>query len=301
MKYGLFLGCNMPTIRPDVERAIRLTMPPLGVELVDLEGIACCPAFGTFPSADEMASLSVTAWNLSIAEQAGVDLIVECGSCYSSLKEGRDALVKHPDKMKKANELLRVAGKEFEGKAVPYHITDVLYNVVGVERIREAAGNILEGVKVVVQYPCHTLWPSSVVGFDDPGRPHILRELVEALGAEVQSFSREFQCCGGAGGFVHRSRPDAVEFVKKKFDSIKAETEAQLMVVSCITCLMHLDNMQGSLSKGDNKYSLPVLDYNQVLALCMGFDPKEVASISNVPRDGIIEYISAGRHQALTV
>ena len=37
MKYGLFLGCNVPAVRPDVERAIRLSMEGLGVELVDLE------------------------------------------------------------------------------------------------------------------------------------------------------------------------------------------------------------------------------------------------------------------------
>ena len=52
MKFGLFLGCNTPAIRPDVERAIRLTMPKLDVELEDLEGYVCCPAFGTFPSTD---------------------------------------------------------------------------------------------------------------------------------------------------------------------------------------------------------------------------------------------------------
>jgi len=37
MKYGFFLGCNMPAIRPDLERAVRLTMPELGVELVELD------------------------------------------------------------------------------------------------------------------------------------------------------------------------------------------------------------------------------------------------------------------------
>jgi len=51
MKYGFFLGCNMPAIRPDLERAVRLTMPELGVELVELEwhlpgfrrdGRSCC-------------------------------------------------------------------------------------------------------------------------------------------------------------------------------------------------------------------------------------------------------------------
>lgn len=288
-KYGLFLGCNMPALRPDVERAIRLTMPRLGVELVDLEGSVCCPAFGTFPSADEIASLAINAWNLSIAEEKGIDPIVECGSCYSSLRLGRAHLLQDEEKKKRVNELLKIAGKKFEGTAKPRHMIDVLYNEVGPKKISSVITKSLEGVNAVVQYPCHTLFPSEIVGFDNPGRPHMLGELVEALGAKVQSFSRELQCCGGAGGFARGAHIDAVKYTKKKFDAIKQETNADFLVVSCITCLMHLDEMQKELNKDGNKYSIPVFDYNQILALCMGFEPKEVASISFIPRDKIIE------------
>ena len=113
MKYGLFLGCNMPAIRPDVERAMRLTLPALGLELVDMEGCACCPAFGTFPSADEVASFAVNAWNLAIAEEKGVTPVTQCGSCYSSLRMGRARLLKDEDKRKRVNELLKGSGKKF--------------------------------------------------------------------------------------------------------------------------------------------------------------------------------------------
>lgn len=290
-KYGLFLGCNMPAIRPDVERAIRLSMPLLGVELVELEGSVCCPAFGTFGSADEIASLATNAWNLSIAEGKGLDPIVECGSCYSSLSLGRDKLLRDSDKRERVRELLEKAGKKFEGIAKPRHMIDVLYNEVGPEKVSSTITKSLEGVNAVVQYPCHTLWPSEVLGFDNPRRPNMLRELVEALGANVQSFSREFQCCGGAGGFARGARAEATRYVKRKLDAIIEETNAELIVVSCITCLMHLDEMQKELNKksGENKYSIPVFDYNQILALCMGFETKEVASISFIPRDKIIE------------
>jgi len=291
MKYGLFLGCNTPAIRPDVERAIRLTMPELGVELVDLDGSACCPAFGTFPSADEVASLAVNAWNLSIADEKGVDQLVQCGSCYSSLKEGRARLL-HDDEMRDmVEELLKIAGKKFEGRANTRHIIDVLYNEVGIQKISSVIKKNLQGINAVVQYPCHALWPSEVVGFDDPGRPRMFRELVEALGANVQSYSRELQCCGGAGGFIHRSHPQAVRFAKSKFDAIKKETRADLIVVSCVTCLMHMDKVQTEFSKDNGGYSIPVFDYNQILALCMGFKPEEVASISFTPRDKIIERV----------
>ncbi len=289
MEFGLFLGCNAPALRPDVERAIRLTMPKLGVDLVDLEGYVCCPAFGTFPSTDDDSHLAVSGWNLSLAEQKGLDLLVECGSCYSSLRVGREHIMHDEKKRARVNELLQSVGRTVEGKSKVRHITDVLYNDVGTQKIAASIEKRLEGLHAVVQYPCHTLFPSEVVGFDSPpARPHIMRELVEALGAEVDSFSREYQCCGGAGGFHGISSAEAQEFARSKFDAIKKETRADFMVVSCITCLMFLDNVQKELSAGNGEYDLPVFDYNQILALCMGFDPKEVAPVCTVPRDTVI-------------
>jgi len=288
-KFGFFLGCNMPAIRPDVERAIRLTMPALGVDLVDLPGYVCCPAFGTFPSLDDDAHLAVSAWNMSIGEAEGVDLMVECGSCYSSLRTGRHML-QDEEMRQRAGALLEQAGKQYAGSGTPRHVTDVLYNEVGLDRIRGAVKRPLEGVHAVVQYPCHTLYPSDIVGFEESSvRPHILADLVEALGATVDHFSQELLCCGGAGGFHGSSRAECEAYSKRKLDAILAETKAELIVVSCITCLMHLDNVQKELSNGDGRYAVPVFDYNQILALCMGFAPDEVAALSTVSREPIVE------------
>jgi heterodisulfide reductase subunit B len=279
----------MPALRPDVERAIRLTMPALGGELHDLDGYVCCPAFGTFPSLDEEAYLAVSAWSLSIGESKGLDLMVECGSCYSSLCTGKRLLDGNEHHLHRTNELLAKAGKTYQGKARPRHITDILYNEVGLDRIRSAVRKPLEGMRAIVQYPCHTLFPSKVVGFEDnPVRPHGLADLVEALGAKVEHFSLEHQCCGGAGGFHGASKAEANLFAKQKLDAVKAETKADFIVVSCITCLMHLDNVQKELSNAQTTYDLPVFDYNQLLALTMSFPANEVASISTVSRDPVL-------------
>jgi heterodisulfide reductase subunit B len=293
MRYGLFLGCNVPAVRPDVERAIRLTMPRLGAELVDLDGSVCCPAFGAFPSADETAALAVSAWNFSIAEERGVEIVTECGSCYSSLRIARRKLLEDPEKRKAVDRLLAKAGRVFRGTVVVRHIIDVLYNDIGPERISRSLEHPLEGMGAVVQYPCHTLFPSEIVGFDSPsGRPHMLRELVEALGAGVRTYSRELQCCGGAGGFVKGSFAGASEFAFKKLRAMKSETDAELIVVSCITCLEHLDRMQAELGKREGAAEpLPVFDYNQILAVCMGFEPAEVASLATIPREDLIARI----------
>lgn len=299
MKYGLFLGCNVPAVRPDVERAIRLSMPRLGAEMLDLEGSVCCPAFGSFPSADETASLAVSAWNFSIAEELGVPMVTQCGSCYSSLRMALEKLHENGGLREKVQGLLREkAGREFRGTASVRHIIDVLHNDIGIDRIRASIDRPVTGVSAVVQYPCHTLFPSEVVGFEESsGRPRMLRGLVEALGIEVRPYSRELQCCGGAGGFVKGSFAGASEFAFRKLRAVRAETDADLIVVSCITCLEHLDRMQAELAKKDPSFvPLPVFDYNQLLAVCMGFDPAEVASISTIPREAVVERIrGAGR------
>ncbi|NQT72848.1 MAG: CoB--CoM heterodisulfide reductase iron-sulfur subunit B family protein [Chloroflexi bacterium] len=296
MKYGLFLGCNAPAIRPDLERAMRLTMPELGVELVEMEGYACCPGYGTFPASDEIASLAVSGRNLAIAEERGVDVLVECGSCYSVLRHAAHNLRHDEEKAKKTNELLAIDNKKFSGTSQVRHMIDVLYHEVGTEKIAQSIKHRLDGIEIVVQYPCHTLFPSDVMGFDDPRNPHKLGELVEAMGAKVPRFSREYQCCGGAGGFAARSKKEATAFAKKKFDAIKAETNAEAIVVSCITCLMFMNNIQTDFGEGWE--TIPVLDYNQLLALCMGFDPKQVCSIGETlkvpaePREKFIEKIT---------
>ncbi len=62
-----------------------------------------------------------------------------------------------------------------------------------------------------------------------------------------------------------------------------------------------MDNVQEDLNKsngdgdgngndnGKSKYSLPVFDYNQIMALCMGFPPDQVAVISKISRDDVIK------------
>jgi len=302
MRYGLFLGCNMPAYRPDVEKAIRVSMPALGVEMVDLEGYVCCPAFGTFASCDEIGHMAVSGWNLSIAEGKELDLMVECGSCYSSLKTAQEHMVQDAEAKAEVDRILAIAEKKYEGRATVRHVLDVLYHEVGLDTIRSSLKKTLEGLHAVVQYPCHTLFPSEVVGFDaPPARPHILGDLVEALGATVDHYSSEYLCCGGAGGFHRGAAHQARDFARRKFDAIARETKADLIVVSCITCLMFMDRVQLELSSGDGEYSIPVFDYNQILALCQGFDPQHVACISDVPRDSVCERIgSLGRGSQLS-
>jgi heterodisulfide reductase subunit B len=104
----------------------------------------------------------------------------------------------------------------------------------------------------------------------------------------VDSYSREYSCCGGSGGLHKSDRKAALNFYKDKLDAVRNETRADFIVSSCITCLMWMDNQQTHLSEEGREYSIPVFDYNQLLALCMGFEPKQVAAIASIPREEVI-------------
>jgi heterodisulfide reductase subunit B len=293
MEFCFFPGCNMPANRPDAESAIRLTMPALGVQLHDVPGYVCCPAFGSFPSTDNESHFAASGWNISLAEEQGHDIMVQCGSCYSSLHMGLEHL--HEDKAlrTRVNELLEPSGRQVSCTTKVRHVIDVLYNEVGPEKIAAKIKKKLTGMHGIVQYPCHTLFPSDVVGFEEsPRRPVALRRLTEALGATVDAYSMEYQCCGGAGGFAKTSPAEADAFTQSKLDAILNETKAEFIVVSCITCLMYMDSIQVKLNKqaGKEIYKIPVFDYNQLLALCMGFDGHKVATISQTPRDSILRH-----------
>ncbi len=290
MQYGLFLGCNMPAHRPDIERSIRATLTDLHVDFVDVDGYVCCPGFGTFPAVDQDAQLVTNAWNYAIAEEKGIDLITQCGSCYSSMKLGRATLLEKEGTKDRINKLLAVGDKKYEGRANMRHMIDLLYSEVGPERIREAIKTPLTGARIVVQYPCHTRFPSELVGFDESsGRPDRLRKLVEALGATVETYSLEYGCCGGSGGFHKTSAAEAESFTKRKYEAIRDETECEAIVGSCITCVMYMDRVQKLISTEEEKFSYPVFDYNQLLALCMGYPPSQVARISVEPREAFIQ------------
>jgi heterodisulfide reductase subunit B len=240
--------------------------------------------------------MATSGWNLSIAEEKGCDFVVQCGSCYSVLRMAREHLSHDAEKRARANELLAPSGRQVTGKSKVRHISEVLYREITPEKIAANITKSLKGLHGVVQYPCHTLFPSEVVGFEDsPRDPKGMRRLTEALGATVDTYSRELQCCGGAGGFMKSTPEQAIEFAKSKLDAILDETKADFIAVSCGTCLMHLERVQNTLNEqiGEKRYRIPVFDYNQLLALCLGFDPKQVASICNVPRDAVLDRLAS--------
>ena len=109
MKLAFFPGCLIPVKYPYMEAAIRRTLPPLGIEIVDLPGFTCCPDPIYFKAADNLDWLTVAARNLCIAEEAGLEIFTICSGCTGTLSEAVHML-EDEELREKVNKRLAKAG-----------------------------------------------------------------------------------------------------------------------------------------------------------------------------------------------
>jgi heterodisulfide reductase subunit B len=293
MRFGLFLGCNIPLRRPDLEYALRYIYPKLGVELVDLEGASCCPTWGTMPSVDLAGWCAVSARNMCIAEEKGVDILTVCGSCYGSLSETRHKMLHNPEIRDEVNRMLGKIGREWKGTSQVRHGVWVLYKDIGLDKIKESIKYRLDGLTIAVQPGCHFLWPSEVYVDKEknPFRPRVLIELCEAIGAEAPDFSTITDCCG-TGGLRSTNLEKSLKLFERKIKSIKEEIDPDLVVTSCSSCLLQYDGSVKILKeKGRINFEIPTLHFVQLLAICLGANPDQVAGLAVTGPEEVIKKI----------
>jgi len=282
MKVGFFVGCNTAFNRPDLEAAVRRVMPGVGIELDDLAGQSCCPTWATMPSIDTDGWCAVSARNLCLAEEKGLDLVTVCGSCYGSLSETRHRMAEDHGLKDRVNEILAGAGRTYRGTAAVFQAVYLLHRELGPDGIARAVHMRLNGLTVAVQPGCHSLWPSEIypLGEADPFHPVVLREMCEALGAAAPSYSRLTDCCG-MGGMRSTDMEKSFALAAVKLRSMREEIRPDLIVTGCSSCLIQLDTCQGPLQqKGVIDFEIPVLHYMQLLALCLGAAPEEVTGLA---------------------
>jgi heterodisulfide reductase subunit B len=288
-KYALFLGCTIPARQPNYELSARKALAKLDIELVDLDNMTCCCP-PPVQSIDLTTSQAVAAYNICLAEEAGLDIVTLCTGCFESLAMTNTALKKDEELREKVNKILSNVGKEFKGTIEVKHFLQVLTEDVGLERIKESIVKPLGKLKVAPFYGCHALRPSELLEFDDPERPHLLEDLLAAIGAESVQYRNKLKCCGG----LLRGYDDdlALSLARDKLINT-TKAGADCIGTLCPFCFVALDIGQIQVkSKYNEVYDMPVLHYSELLALALGVAPEELALRSHkVKTDKIIEKI----------
>ncbi len=274
MRYALYLGCTAPVRAMNYELAARNTASRLGIELVDINDFGCCG----FPlkSVHHETALLLSARNLALAEEQELDICALCSSCTGTLAEANHALQGDEELRERVNEELEAAtGRRYNGTIQVRHLSRILYEEVGLERIREAVTVDLSDLRLAAHYGCHYLRPIEAHnGFDNPENPHSLDQLIETLGASSIYYEGREQCCGG--GILGADEKTALALPHLKLERAVA-AGADAMVVICPFCDIMYELQQRRIEKlYETRYNLPVVFYPQLLGLAMGLSADEV-------------------------
>lgn len=288
MEYSLFLGCTVPARARNYELSTRRVAEALGIRLVDLDGSVCCG----FPirSVHYESFLLTATKNLILAEEIGMDICALCSACTSMLTEVNKELAEHDELREKVLKKLGIKKKfKFRNAIRVKHFARILYEDVGIDKIKSKIQKVLGALKISAHYGCHYLKPSDIYeNFDDPEHPKSLGELIEATGATLVDYEERNFCCGA--GTLAMDENISFSMANKKLSSIK-DAGADAISLICPFCSVMYDNNQPAIeSKFGKAYNLPVLYYPQLLGLALGIDKKELGfNMNRVKIDPLIK------------
>lgn len=243
----------------------------LGIELQEIKGWTCCGASAAHQT-DRTLAAALPAANLLLAKEMGLDMVVNCAACYNRSKTANYEIVHSPSMRKKVTAAL---GQPYDGSVAVRHFVEILAQDFGMEKLKKAVKQPLNGLKVACYYGCYLLRPPEVTGFDNPENPTILENLVEAAGGESLDWPGKVECCGGA---LNLTRTDITVARSASIIDMAKSAGAECIVTACPMCQTSLDLRQSDMKKVTGKtYDMPVLYITQLLGLSLGISPKELA------------------------
>ncbi len=271
VKYVSFLGCQIPMRLPCTEIASNRVFEKIGLEAVDLPGYSCCPEPVISRQLDKTTSLAISARNLALAEELGLNMMILCNGCYETLDEANEFLRHNPEEMRRVNDILKRYGKRYSGGVEVKHVVEVLYEDIGPDRIRLNVTKPLN-IRVALHYGCHMYREKK--GADIMRKPNMMKELTSLAGVEVVDYGLERLCCGYPTMLANE------EFSLKnrlllKLNRIK-EAGADAIVVACPACNIQFEMGQIMLRRYGENYKIPCMNLMELLALSFGVPYKEL-------------------------
>jgi len=270
MKMPYYPGCTLNTKGKGFDYSARASARELGLELVELEQWNCCGA--TFPLlVDNMLDLAGPARVLISARQAGERLAVACSTCYNVLKRTNKVIRENEDSREKLNFFIEA---DYSGDLEVLDLLQVLRDEIGFDKIKEAVKKPLSGLKVAAYYGCMVLRPPAEVAYDDPEHPHVLDDLITALGADTVDYPHKGECCGA---YLAVKSADVTAEMSFTILASARRSGAELVVTNCPLCQFNLDRMQEARGRmQDSRYAgfqpIPVLYFTQLLGIALGLD-----------------------------
>lgn len=256
MKVTYFPGCTLKNKARDLDEYARRSAEILGVTMEEPEAWQCCG--GVFTSAnDEVATKLSSVRLLRTAKEAGQPLVTVCSACHNVVKQTNHTMKNDAAFADKVNRYM-AEETPYNGETEVYHYLELLRDIVGFDNVANAVKKPLEGKKIGAYYGCLLLRPGKVMGMDDPENPHIIEDLIRALGGEPVVYARRNECCGG---YVSVESPATAQRNSLNIVDNAVSAGAEMLVTACPLCKYNLE-------KHSNR--LPVVYFTELLAEALG-------------------------------
>jgi heterodisulfide reductase subunit B len=303
--YFLTFSCILGSLYPASETMVPKIYDLLGIHwgtnYEDKSGWSCCTAIGYHGDIMPIESTLLTVARLwSIAQEIGLKNVTPtCVTTFGNYCECKDLLEHDLNLHRKIARLLKeTCGREFEIPSRIVHASDIYYRHRDrlKERFRYRLVEAKTGrpLRVVDHVGCHysKLFPEKhVIGGSE--YCDVLAGMVRAWGGVNVDYPERRHCCGM--GFrqcmISPNRGATLASVYKKMKSM-APFQPDLIVTNCPGCEVFLDKEQWAINEMmGEKYFIPVLTYQEVAGLLMGWDPYETVGIDfhTVPVEPLLD------------
>ncbi|MDD1776329.1 MAG: CoB--CoM heterodisulfide reductase iron-sulfur subunit B family protein [Candidatus Methanomethylicus sp.] len=267
-KYGYFLGCVMPAKMPWAEKATMLVSKHLGLDFGYMKETLCCVRPGVWKAVNPDWWLSITAQNLANAEKQGIVMVDTCNGCYVSHYEAIQELHEEPEKMKMVNEHLVKAGMDpLKGTVRVRHYLELLYEDVGMKKIKANVVNPLTGIKIMRHVGCHARKRGDIL-------PNYFDEILKATGVEIIDTPYDKTCCGLLLYFSD-SNQSILDRIGKKMLTAK-ELNVDAYAIICSGCYDQFDRaVKVYKDEKGIAFDTPIVHFSELLALAFGYKPED--------------------------
>jgi len=257
-RFSYYPGCSLAGSAREYDRSIREAGALLDIELEELPDWNCCGASSAHMT-DRRLAIDLSARNLELAEEAGMDVLVPCAACFQRLRKADLVLRQDPRQWAR--------GEKYDPDFEIIHMTTLLSGPEMLDRMRGLVVRELTGLKLACYYGCLSLRPPAVTGAVEYEHPDGLDRIARTLGAEPLSWSHKTECCGGS---LTMARPEIVRDLVGDIVSAARRAGAQALVTDCPMCHSNLESRQVALKAEEDADSImPVFFGTELIVMAL--------------------------------
>lgn len=269
MNYVFYPGCAYHS-SAGYPQSVAALGRALDFRLIDIDDWNCCGATAQM-SMDLDKALALNARVFALAERQGVDeFVTVCNACHTTLRKGRDKLLKSPEALAEVNRRLQLEGLRLTKPPRVLHLLEVLLRDVPDETWAAKRSEAFAGLPAAAYYGCQLTRPWGIGAGepDDPQEPRLLDRFFEKLGLAPVEHSARTMCCG-ASHMV--SNPKSCRTLVKRLVTGMRMGGAKVAATICPMCQFNVDSGQQEVVE-----PLPMLYFTQLAGLALGLPPRDL-------------------------